>query len=242
MTSTAPSSADAANVGRAAKANAIRSLLLSVVINGALPFLIYWAMTNYTSVSSFIALVASGIPSLIHSLTGLLRQKRIDFLAGIVLAGIVISLVITLLGGDPKIYLIRESFFTITFGLILLISLALPRPIMFYIARHFASGNDPVNIAHFDQLWQEERVRRLMRVLTAVWGVGFLLEAVIRIALVLTLSVQQFLVVSPFMIYGIIAILVIWTFRYGRGGRAPTQRVAEEEPAASTTAIPTENT
>ena len=111
MTSNVPSSTDAVNTGRAARANAIRSLFISAVINGALPFLIYWALTNFTSVSPFVALVASSIPSLIHSIAGLLRQKRIDFLAGIVLAGIVVSLLITALGGDPKIYLIRESFF-----------------------------------------------------------------------------------------------------------------------------------
>lgn len=215
--STTPSSTDLANIGRTTKANAIRGIIVSVVINGAFPFLIYWVLTNRTSISPFLALVATGIPSLLHSLVGLLRQKRIDFLAGIVLAGIAVSVIITALGGDPKVYLIRESFFTITFGLALLVSLALPKPIMFYLARHFASGNEPSSIVRFNSLWQEhENLRRRLRVLTAVWGVGLLLEAIIRITLVIMLSVQQFLAVSPFVLYGITALLVIWTFNFGR--------------------------
>lgn len=230
--STTPSSTDLANIGRTTKANAIRGIIVSIVINGAFPFLIYWVLTNRTSISPFLALVATGIPSLLHTLVGLLRQKRIDFLAGLVLAGIVISIIITVLGGDPKVYLIRESFFTITFGLVLLVSLALPRPIMFYLARHFASGNDPSNIVRFNSLWQEhENVRRRLRVMTAVWGIGLLLEATIRIILVIMLSVQQFLVLSPFVLYGITAILVIWTFRFGRSSR---QRGTELERGMAT--------
>ncbi|HEU5383307.1 MAG TPA: VC0807 family protein [Ktedonobacteraceae bacterium] len=216
-----PSSVEVANMGRAIKSNVIRSLLISVVINGAFPLVIYWALTTYDpAISPFVALVASGIPSLIHSMMGLVRRRRIDFLAGIALIAIVISLIITALGGDPKIYLIRESFFTVAFGLVLLVSLALPRPFMFYMARHFAAGNNSANVAHFDLLWQQdERLRRRMRLLTAVWGAGFLLEAAIRITLVLTLSTEQFLAVSPFVIYGILAVLVIWTLSRGRGSR-----------------------
>src|SRR5579883_2993313 len=108
--STTPSSTDLANIGRTTKTNAIRGIIVSVVINGAFPFLIYWALTNYTSISSFLALVATGIPSLLHSLVGLLRQKRIDFLAGLVLAGIAVSVIITVLWrpeglSDPRVIL-----------------------------------------------------------------------------------------------------------------------------------------
>lgn len=239
MTNTPSSAADAATIRQAIKSNTIRSLLISVVINGAFPFVIYWVLTTYDpSISPFVALVASGVPSLIHSVVGLLLRKRVDFLAGIALAAIIISLIITALGGDPKIYLIRESFFTVAFGLVLLISLALPRPFMFYMARHFAAGNDPANVARFDLLWQQdERVRRGMRLLTAVWGAGFLLEAAIRIALVLTLSTEQFLAVSPFVIYGILAILVIWTLSRGRG-----KSMVAKEQVASATSVPTEST
>lgn len=235
MKRTPSSATDAVHMGQAIKANAIRSLLISVVINGVFPFVIYWALTtSVPSIAPFVALVASGLPSLFHSIVVFVLRRRVDFLAGMALTAIVISLLITVLGGAPRIYLIRESFFTVAFGLVLLGSLALPKPFMFYMAHHFAAGNDPATGAHFDLLWQqEEGVRRGMRLLTAVWGTGFLLEAAIRITLVLTLSTEQFLAVSPFVIYGILAILVIWTFRRGRGSHKrsaePAQRMTAEE-------------
>jgi hypothetical protein len=245
MTSTTPSPANSANIAQAARTAAIRSMLISLVINGALPLLIYWILTNSTSVSQFVALIAGGIPSLIVSIVGIIRQKRVDLLAGIVLIAIGVALIITVLGGNPKIYLIRESFFTVTFGLAFLVSLVLPKPIMFYISRHFASGNDPASVARFNAFWQDERFRRSMRVMSAVWGVGLLLEAAIRVSLVITLSVEQFLAISPFVIYGIIAFLFIWTFRYGRTGSLRTtelmQRITTEEQVASAASSPTES-
>src|SRR5581483_3429707 len=171
--------------------------------------------------------VASGVPSIIDSIVGIIRKKRIDFLAGIVLLGIAISLIITLLGGSPKVYLIRESFFTAAFGLAYLISLLFPRPIMFYFARHFATGNHPENIAWFDSLWQYPQFRHSMRLTTTVWGIGLMLEAAIRIYLVLTLTTEQFLIVSPFVIYGIIGILAVWTFLYTRKGRKRSEEIRQ---------------
>src|SRR5690348_9848746 len=94
---------------KASKTATILSLLSSIVINAALPIVIYWALKTYAGSSDFVALVASGIPSLIDSIVGIIRRKRIDLLAGIVLFGIVTSLVTVGLGGSPKVYLIRES-------------------------------------------------------------------------------------------------------------------------------------
>lgn len=136
----------------------IRSMVSSIIIKGALPFVMYWMLTQYTNTSEFLALVASGVPPLI----------------------------ITFQGGSPKVYLLRESFFTVAFGLALLVSLMLPRPLMFYFARYFGTGNHPENIVRFNSLWQYAGFRTSMRVITVVWGVGFLLEAAIRIYLVFT--------------------------------------------------------
>lgn len=244
--STTPSSANSPNGTQTSRSATMRSMIISLVINGAIPFLIYWVLTHTTSILPFIALVASGIPSLIVSIVDIIRRKRIDLLSGIVLAAIGVGLIITVLGGDPKIYLIRESFFTITFGLAFLVSLVLPRPLMFYISRQFASGNDSANIAHFNSFWQYEGFRRSMRVMSAVWGVGLLLEAAVRISLVVTLSVEQFLAISPFVTYGIIALLIIWTFRYGRATRQPNKELIRpmdaEERVAVATFTPTEST
>ena len=204
---------------KASRTATILSLTASIVINIALPILLYLALKRYTSASDFLALVISGVPSMIDSIVGVIRRKRIDLLAGLVLTSILISLILIALGGNPKIYLIRESFFTVAFGLAYLISLFFPRPLAFYFARYFATGNHPENIPWFDSLWQYQQFRHTMRVITVVWGIGFLCEAVLRTFLVMVLSITQFLIVSPFVLYGTIGVLFVWMFFYSRQGR-----------------------
>lgn len=219
MENIAAAQASPATTQKASRNATILSLVSSIVINAALPILIYWALKTYTGTSDFLALVASGVPSLIDSIVGVIRRKRVDLLGGIVVAGIVVSLITIALGGSPKVYLVRESFFTAVFGLAYLVSLLFPRPLAFYFSRYFATGNHPENIPWFDSLWQRPQFRHTMRVITVVWGIGFLLEAALRTFLVIVLSIEQFLIVSPFVLYGIIGALIAWMFLYSRQGR-----------------------
>ena len=50
--------------------------------------------------------------------------------------------------------------------------------------------------------------------MTLVWGLGFILEAAIKVILVYTLSISEFLLVSNFVLYGIIALLIFWQVKY----------------------------
>jgi hypothetical protein len=198
----------------------MRSLVGSLVVNAACPFLIYYLLKHYTAVSDLVALLATGVPSVLDSIVGIVRRHRIDVIAGVVLAGIAVSLVLIALGGSTRLYLIRESFFTAAFGLAYLISLLFPKPLAFYFARQFMVGHAPEGIAGFDSLWQHNALfRHVTRQIGLVWSFGLLLEAAVRTYLVFTLSVTQFLVVSPIVLYGITGCLTVWTFWFARRAR-----------------------
>lgn len=229
--------ADPTPLQKASRGATILSLAGSIVINIVLPIVLYLALKSYTNASDFLALVLSGVPPMADGIVGIIRRKRIDLLAGIVLASILISLILISLGSSPKVYLVRESFFTAAFGLAYLVSLLFPRPLAFYFARYFATGNHPENIPWFDSLWQYQEFRHTMRVITVVWGIGFLFEAVFRTFLVIVLSTEQFVIISPFVLYGIIGCLFVWMFLYSRQGRkkgeALRQRMQVEQDTSS---------
>jgi hypothetical protein len=62
---------------KASRMATILSLGSSILINGAFPVIIYWALKNYTAASDYVALVLTGVPSLIDSIVGIIRRKRI---------------------------------------------------------------------------------------------------------------------------------------------------------------------
>lgn len=235
MASTSPSTNDAAK--RTKMISVILGITYSIVINAVLPYIIYSLLKSYTNLSDFWALVLSGVPPMIDAIVGIIRKGHVDLIAGIVLLGIAVSIILILLGGSPRLLLIRESFFTAAFGLAYLVSLLFPRPLSFYFARQFATGNVPERVAWFNSLWQYPGFRFSMRLTAVVWGVGFLLEATIRFILVFTLTIPQFLIISPFVFYGFLGAILLWTLLYTRKGRKraeATRPQTPEMPAAST--------
>jgi hypothetical protein len=154
------------------------------------------------------------------NILSVVRRRRLDIIGIIVLTGIVMSIGAVRLGGDPRILLIRESFVTGTLGLLSLVSLTFPRPLMFYVGREFMTGNDPARVAEFDALWQLEGARHSFRVITVVWGVGWLAECVLRAVMTFTLPVGLVLVVAPLLLAAITVGMILWTVRYAALRRA----------------------
>jgi hypothetical protein len=149
-----------------------------------------------------------------------------------------------LLGGDAKFILIKESFVTAGLGLLMLGSLLLPRPLMFYFAVHFSAGHDDTSRANFSQYWQYPYFRFVMYTMTIVWGLSLVSEAIIRTILVFSLNnTKDFLAISPFVTYGILGLTVAWTVWFSRRARrreAATRQQRENQFEAQSQSQPAE--
>jgi hypothetical protein len=208
-----------------ADGSAFRGVLASLVIDGLLPFLTYALLTAYVPrLSPVLALGLSATFPAVNGLVTIVRRRHVDIIGVIVLVGIAVGIVATLIGGDPKLLLIRESFVTGALGMVCLTSFLWPRPLMFYIGRQFSAGEDPPKIAEFNALWQYPQARHTFRVMTIVWAIGWLGEFALRVVLVQTLSIPEVLAISPFVFNGLTIGLIAWTMAYARRQR---QRGAE---------------
>jgi hypothetical protein len=132
----------------------------------------------------------------------------------LILLGVACSAVALLLSGDQRMLLIRESFFTGAFGVACLVSLAFPRPMMFYFGRYFMAGRDAERRRLFESRWQISAARRAHRLVTTVWGLVFVGEFISRVLLVYTVRPTVVLSVAP-IVTGFATIgTIVWTFRY----------------------------
>jgi hypothetical protein len=145
------------------------------------------------------------------------------------LLGIIVSIIGVALGGDTKILLIRESFFTAMLGVACFISLLLPRPLMFYVGRQFMTGKDPAKMAEFDARWQHPYARFVHRLITIVWGSAYVGEFIIRVILVYTLSTALVLVLSPILLGAITIGTIAWTLAYVRHAERRGQEIRQQQ-------------
>ncbi len=213
--------ADTTTTGQPAPAvPSFRALLPSLVVDGLCPFLTYELLTSYVpGTSQVVALGVGAMFPAANGLSSLVRRRHVDFIGAVVLVGLAVSIVATIVSRDPKILLVRESFVTGALGILCLLSLLWPRPLMFYVGRQFATGEDPTSRAGFDARWSLPGFRHLFRVLTVVWAVGWIVEFALRIVMVFTLSIPEVLAISPFVFNGITLGLLAWTVAYVRRRR-----------------------
>ncbi|MEU4091635.1 VC0807 family protein [Streptomyces sp. NPDC026673] len=207
---------------------------LTIGCNIVLPVVTYHQLTQ-AGWKEFPALLVSGVWPVLECAITLAWRRRIDEFAVITVAFLAVSavaaVVITATGPhSARLLLVKDSAVTGLFGLLCLASLAAPRPLMFYFGRRFATDGSKEDAEVYNGMWRYEGFRRTLRVMTTVWGLGYVIEALTRIGLSYTLSTATMVTLNSVLSYAVLGALVVWTIRYGRRAAA---RGREQEAAAA---------
>jgi hypothetical protein len=177
--------------------------------------LIAYDLLHAHGFSTVEALVLSGVFPAGGVIIGIITRRRVDAVGALVLAGIAVGAILGLVSHNPKLVLDEGSVGTGVFGLLCLGSLARPEPLMYRLAMEFI-GPESKQGREFTNLWQYQEFRRIFRVITAVWGTAYLLEAAARIVIVANTSTGTAFATSKVMPYAVTAALVVWNVGYGR--------------------------
>lgn len=209
----------------------LRSVTMIAVFDVAGPLVAYNVLRS-AGFSSVSALVLSGVFPAAGVTIGIIQHRRVDALGVLVLAGIAAGAVIGLVSHNARLVLDEGSVPTAVFGLICLGSLGTPEPLMYRLAVEFIGPDTPKG-QEFTGLWQYAEFRRVFRVITAVWGIGFLAEAVARVVIVQNTSTGTALAISKVLPYAVAAVLMAWTFGYGQYQKRKGERLAATAAAAA---------
>ena len=209
---------------------------LEVLVNGVLPFVIY-TLTD-ARLGDVGALIASSAPPVGWSVLEFLRHRRVDALSILILTGIAFSLLALLGGGGAKFLQLRENLVTGAIGLLFLGSLAIRRPLIFYLARATMLRNSEAEAGTFDQMKDTERFKRTMIVMTLVWGLGLIARTVAACVLVFSVPIPTYLLIHPILGYASMGGLALWTLWYAARQRrlGAAQRAAAEAAQAGAAA------
>jgi hypothetical protein len=192
-------------------------LAMIAVFDIAGPLVLYQLLRS-NGQSTVSALILSGIFPAVGIAINLVRRRKIDAIGILVLAGIIVGTVLGVLTHNAKLVLMEGSVGTVVFGLGCLFSLWTSRPLIYRFALEFIGENTKLG-RQFTANLANPGFRRSFVIMTVVWGVAYLVEAVIRVVVVEVTSISTALTVSKFMPYVVAALLIIWTNRYGQARR-----------------------
>lgn len=186
----------------------------TIIIDVGMPYLAYLALT-IAGLSDVAALAAAGGVSVLRVGVGYVRHRRISALSVVVMTRFVLGILAGLLTGDARVVLLKDPIITAAMGAVILASLAMRKPLTYYIRRDFVPDG-----LSWDAAWRQSKTfRRQNRIVAAGWGIGLIGESLVRVALVLTNPVQVVAIASPLFGTTCLLLLFAWMNGYLRAAR-----------------------
>jgi hypothetical protein len=203
------------------------NLLAEAAANFVLPYLIY--RLTQAKIGQVDALLAASIPPILWSVVGFAWKRRLDAVSLLVIAGIVLSLLAFFGSGSARFLQLRENLVTGLIGLVFLGSAAIGKPLVYWLARAGMARKSSSEVQAFEKLRGDGYFEATMMIMTVVWGAGLLAQTVLACALVFTMPIATYLIVSPVLGYGAMGALALWTFLYTKRRR----RIGKQRRAAA---------
>jgi hypothetical protein len=189
-----------------------RTLVLDIVV----PLAVVQAMLHLGKPPATALAIAAVVP-LADAVVDFIRTRSLSPVAVLVTAALVVSVILTLLTGYAWIALIQGSLVTCVFGAGFLLSLAGPRPLIFVLGQKYATSGGSAAAATWETQWKERPPFRAgMRLLTTVWGLGLVGDALVRMAVVTALPPARAALVSPAVDAVTIFALIAYTNFFAR--------------------------
>lgn len=202
---------------------------LEIAVNFALPYVVY--RVTQGRLGDVYALIAASAPPLGWSILEFVRQRRLDALSLLVLAGIVLSLIAFIGGGGVRFLQLREQLVSAVIGLVFLGSAVIGKPLIYQLARARIRREAAGQTGWFEALSEDPRFRRVMMVMTLGWGIALAAQSAACVTLVFALSIKSYLIVGPIVGYSVLGAMTAWSFWYARRRIAPLMREAEHSQA-----------
>ena len=165
-------------------------MVFMLVTDLAGPIVLYYGL-RAAGAGNVVALTVGTVPPLLSAVVKFIRQRKVDALGVFVAAIFVLSIAASLVTDSPRFLLLKDGWLTGAAGGAFLASLWGRRPLAFgfsrpLLERRFSSGEET-----WDDLWDRvPAFRRIWQVSTAFWGVGLILDAVLRVVIAYVLPVD----------------------------------------------------
>jgi hypothetical protein len=187
--------------------------------------LLAYALLRSAGLSAVAALVVSGVLPALGIAIGAWVDRRLDIIGVVVLAGILAGTILGFTSHNARLYLLEGSLPSVVFALACLFSVRLRQPLIFRLAAEILGPATPKG-RDVTAAWRYPGFRRAFRAITVAWGIGYLVEAGIRVAIVAGTSTGIALICSKLVPYAFALGLSGWTLLYGEHEKKKAERLA----------------
>ncbi|MET7569452.1 VC0807 family protein [Streptomyces sp. NPDC005492] len=198
-----------------------------LLIDVAVPIGSYYLLKSGFGMSTVAALGWSSVVPAVRTVWGVVAERTINAFAALILFVNVVGLLLSLVAGDPRLMLAKDSGVSSVVGIGVLVSVAMGRPMMTAGMKPFLVKGDPEREAAFERLLGGSAAfQRAERRFSLVWGVALLGECVARVVGAYTLPVDTMVWLGTVVMIGTMAVTAVVSGGVAVGPM--TEMIAEE--------------
>ncbi|MBJ7340796.1 MAG: hypothetical protein JHC64_24050 [Mycolicibacterium sp.] len=196
----------------------MRPLFQTILLDVAPPLVAYYGL-RAAGASEYVALISATVLSGLRVVYGIVRTRRLDPFAAYLLLTFGLSLAVGLLTTDPRMILVGNTLVNGIGGLLFLASCVVGTPMTQVVGERFRPPEPTDGAA-------AARLRRVHVQLSAMWGIGLLIEVAIRLVVIAHLSVDAANGVNSAITLPVVGLLVLATVVVGRRSSAAVPAAA----------------
>ncbi|ORX59578.1 hypothetical protein DM01DRAFT_1333043 [Hesseltinella vesiculosa] len=203
--------------------------LATMIVDVGLPLMLYYVLKDHTS--QLVALIVSGVPPLVWVIFKFIWYRKVDALGCLFVVCYALSAVLSVISGDARLALLRDSSVTCVVSVMFLFSL-LPirtrwfrlQPLTYLFGNQMVGGalpdvrwTDQTGNAHeqpmFEFFWDHVQIfRRYNYTLTLLWGIILMAEFVAKIIMIeSSLTIDQIVLIGNIIIAVVMTVMTIGT-------------------------------
>ena len=185
-----------------------------LIVDVAVPLGSYYLFKDGFGTSTFAALTLSSVVPALRTVWGLVKERKTNALAGLILIVNVVSLLLSFVSGDPRLMLAKDSGVSSTVAIGILVSVALGKPMMTAGMKPFLVKGDAAKEAAWERLVSgtaagSAAFLRKERTFSIVWGLALLAECVARLVGAYTIPVDTMVWLGTVFLIGAMAIAFV---------------------------------
>ncbi|MGX5184610.1 VC0807 family protein [Streptomyces avermitilis] len=227
MSITAIETSTEATAAEATGTAAARPSFLPLILDVAVPVGAYYLLKNGFGMSTMAALGWSTVVPAVRTVWSAVKERKVNALAGLILFVNVVALALSLVAGDPRLMLAKDSGAGSAIGIGILVSVKLGKPMMTAGMKPFLIKGDAAKNAAWDRLIATSpRFRKAERTFSLIWGVALLGECVLRVVGAYTLPIDTMVGLGTVVM---ITTMVLAFLVSGRFGVVPMEKMLEAE-------------
>ncbi|MFE7352695.1 VC0807 family protein [Streptomyces sp. NPDC057543] len=224
-TATAPVADAPAAAAPFAPRKALLDSMMPLLVDVGVPLASYYAL-KAAGMGTFAALAWSSVVPAVRTVWGVVRKRRLNGLAALMVTVNVVGLLTSLVVGDPRLMLAKDSGVSSIIGLVILVTALKGQPMMTAGVRPWLVKGNAAKDAAWQRLSAESAAFRRAEVrFSAVWGAALLGECVVRAAGAYTVPVETMVWLGTVVM---VLTLVCAFLVSGRVGAVPMERMLAE--------------